>query len=182
MLISEGYRALNRQLHDHHSEYGSGGGEYAPEVVRLCRKRSYRTVLDYGCGKGSMAQSIRSLEPALTVLEYDPAVPGKTEPPAQPVDMLVCTDVLEHIEPDFIHHVLRHIASLTRQTAFLAINCQPAIKTLPDGRNAHLIVEPKEWWLAQVEQHMRIERFGTAPEDPDRGVVVLAAPKLPASV
>ena len=55
-------------------------------------------------------------------------------------------DVLEHFEPEHIAAGIRHISELTKNIAYLLIACHPAKKTLPDGRNAHLIVEGPEYW------------------------------------
>ena len=36
------------------------------------------------------------------------------------------------------------------------IACYPAKKQLPDGRNAHLIVEKPEWWREQLLANMNV--------------------------
>lgn len=82
--------------------------------------------------------------------EYDPAIEGIDALPL-PAELLICTDTLEHVEPDRIDAVLTHIRSLTLIAAYLVISTQPAHKTLRDGRNAHLIVESPEWWWKKVE-------------------------------
>jgi hypothetical protein len=64
--------------------------------------------------------------------------------------MVVCTDVLEHIEPEHLDAVLRHVCSLAKKAVFLQIATRPAKKCLPDGRNAHLTVQSAEWWLAKI--------------------------------
>ncbi|UCF67363.1 MAG: hypothetical protein JSV80_16585 [Acidobacteriota bacterium] len=33
---------------------------------------------------------------------------------------------------------------------------RPAIHRLPDGRNAHLIVESADWWRAQLERRFEL--------------------------
>jgi len=71
--------------------------------------------------------------------------------------------VLEHVEPDLLDNVLAHISSLTRHYAFLNIATVAALKTLPDGRNAHLIVEPPEWWRARLERHFTLASFDVKP-------------------
>jgi hypothetical protein len=68
----------------------------------------------------------------------------------KPSDILVCTDVLEHIEPTLLDNVLDHIERLTREVALLVISCRPANAVLPDGRNAHLIIETPDWWLEKL--------------------------------
>lgn len=140
MLISPHYRELNKQLHDERSDYGTSGKRYVPVVERLMAKYATRDVLDYGCGK-------RTLEKALgfPIHNYDPCVAGLDASP-QPHDIVVSTDVLEHIEPDCLDDVLADIRRCTRKAAYLVIATRPAAKILPDGRNAHLILESHEWW------------------------------------
>ena len=68
--------------------------------------------------------------------------------------MLISTDVLEHIEPVFLDSVLKDIHETFQKNAFLIIATSPAKKFLPDGRNAHLIVETPGWWKDKIEKNM----------------------------
>ncbi len=61
--------------------------------------------------------------------------------------------MLEHIEPDCLQDVLAHIRGLTRKCCFIVVAMRPSIKLLPDGRNAHLIVQPVRWWMAKLMEH-----------------------------
>jgi hypothetical protein len=36
------------------------------------------------------------------------------------------------------------------------VHTAPAVKHLPDGRNAHLIIEPIEWWKRVLSQYFEI--------------------------
>jgi hypothetical protein len=87
-----------------------------------------------------------------TVFSYDPAVEGIDEEP-DPADLVVCTDVLEHIEPDCLDDVLADISRCTLKVAMLTVCTVPAAKHLPDGRNAHLIVENSRWWMRKLFHH-----------------------------
>ena len=78
--------------------------------------------------------------------------------------MVACTDVLEHIEPDCLDHVLDHLCELAENVAFLVVATAPAQKTLADGRNAHLIVESARWWLPKLIERWDIQSFRTRPE------------------
>src|SRR5262249_17383902 len=85
----------------------------------------------------------------------------------QAADLVACTDVLEHIEPECIGAVLDDIASLVRHLVFLVIATQPAKKTLADGRNAHLIQEPVQWWAPPLMRRWdTIALLGRAGEFP----------------
>lgn len=103
-------------------------------------------ILDYGCGKSTLQQQL-----PFKIQQYDPAVPKYSTLP-DPADIVVCTDVLEHIEPDNLGNVLLHIHSLAKKAAFLVIATRPAKKILEDGRNAHLIVKDMVWWLGALKE------------------------------
>lgn len=154
MIITEEYRALNAELHRNRADYGRRGGRHAGRVLELLRKHGARTVLDFGCGKGGLAAAL----PTVDVREYDPAIPGKDEPPS-PADILVCTDVLEHVEPDLLDNVLADLKRLTLKAGHIVIATRPdQTKLLPDGRNPHLIVEPADWWETRLSQYFRVRR------------------------
>lgn len=143
-LISEEYRAQNAEMHAR-GNYGFKGDKWAPMVSQICSKVKTASILDYGAGQGSLARAL----PGLNVQNYDPAVPEIAEPP-DPADLVVCTDVLEHIEPGCLNNVLDDLRRLTIKTVFLVIATRPAVKTLPDGRNAHLIVQDAQWWMVRL--------------------------------
>jgi hypothetical protein len=148
--ISSPYLELQRELHSRPEGYGGKGAKWADTVLALVRQFDARSVLDYGCGRGSLARKLAASGiSGLRVSEYDPAIPGKDHPPLF-ADLVTCTDVLEHIEPDRLDAVLTHLRQLARKAVFLVIALDPANKTLKDGRNAHLILESPEWWEARL--------------------------------
>ena len=149
-MISAEYRALNELLHQSDPAYGSGSGaKYGEFVLEAMRRTGSTTVLDYGCGKGSLKRALGAF-----VANYDPAVPEWSEMPS-PADLVVCTDVLEHVEPEQLVAVLSHIRGLALRAVFFVIACREARKTLADGRNAHLIVEPPEWWAELLSEQFK---------------------------
>ena len=150
-MISEDYLNADRELHEGTAACGTSSLKWADAVMELARGGHCTTVLDYGCGKGLLAPCLQDLD----VREYDPAIVGKDDDP-EAADLVVCTDVLEHIEPELLDNVLRHLRALTKKYLFVNIATRPAIKTLPDGRNAHLIVEPAEWWRARIEPFFEV--------------------------
>ena len=168
MKITPEYLEQNRLLHAAGS-YGLGGKRWAQIVRNVCAKVGSRDVLDYGCGQ-------RTLEGALDfpIRNYDPCIPGLDAAP-QPADVVVCTDVLEHIEPDCIDAVLDDLKRVVRKAGFLVIANRPAKKTLPDGRNAHLIQEGVDWWLAKLRA-----RFEIAYTKESQGeLIVVVEPQKP---
>ncbi len=155
-LISPEYAALNRQLHAERPDYGAGSSADAPQIAGFCRQNGLKIVLDYGCGKGFLRPAILALAPELTVLEYDPAIEGKNMIPSGQIDLLVALDVMEHIEPECLEAVLTAMRATSPRCVLLVIALQKAQKALPDGRNAHLIVKPAEWWLRRLSKHFSL--------------------------
>lgn len=145
-MISEGYRALNAQLHSDSQEYGTSGRKYADAVRLWATDLGCASILDYGCGKSTLR---RAMVDWPDFREYDPAVPGKDAKP-QPADMVVCTDVMEHIEPQFLDEVLEDIHSLAVRGVFFVVATGPAKKVLADGTNAHKIIQDERFWLPRM--------------------------------
>jgi hypothetical protein len=152
VLISAEYASLNAQLHRTNLAYGVGGGKHADTVLKLCERLKTTSVLDYGCGKGYLAQAL-----PFPIWEYDPAIPGKQDSP-RAADLVVCTDVLEHVEPDRLAFVLADLKRCTRKVGYFVIHTGPASKTLPDGRNTHLIQRGRAWWEKRLRAFFEIGR------------------------
>lgn len=158
-VISEQQRLLNQSLHQQNDAFGNrhdaaGLATHLPAALQRMHELGIcHSVLDYGTGKGRLVQRLQAeLPAAIRVQGYDPAMPAYASKPSEPADILTCLDVLEHIEMDSIDAVLRDIHALTRQFCYLVIDLQPAVKTLADGRNAHILLAPPEWWTSRVAQ------------------------------
>lgn len=173
MLISEEYRQQQKALHDE-GHYGVTAGKYAPMVCKLIEQHNVETVLDYGAGsKFTLIRAInerRLCSKAFKYIPYEPAVPAYAEAP-KPAEMVVCIDVLEHIEPDLLDNVLDDLKRVTERIGLFTVSCVPASKVLPDGRNAHLIQEPPEWWLPKITDRFVLQTFQRTPD----GLIVLVS-------
>ncbi len=163
-LISPAYVKEQQILHARPKGYGGKGDKWAEAVCGLARDFDANSILDYGCGQGRLLASVRPHVESVRLSEYDPAIPGKDRLPSF-ADLVTCTDVIEHIEPDRLDLVLRHLAVLARKAVFLVVATRPSNKSLSDGRNAHLIVESAEWWQERVERVMCL-RASTGPPSP----------------
>ncbi len=150
-MISESYKHVLRKEHDHDPSWGSRGYVWAYVAAGIALLEDCHEVLDYGCGKGSLAATMRRTG-AFHVREYDPGIRGK-DGYQLPADLVVCTDVLEHVEPECIDRTLREIRKLTKKLLFAVISTRPAGHILHDGRNAHFIVQPNDWWLKMLHAH-----------------------------
>ena len=182
-MISADYSALLTEKHSTDAEWGASGPKFADRVIPLIMQTESGTVIDYGCGKGALADVINSqlgLEPVL----YDPGIPAHANPPKDPADIVICTDVLEHVEPELLDNVLEHIAHLTKKAAYLIIHTGDCGHKLPDGRAAHLIQQPRGWWEAVLLESSFAEyfEFSFSPTDnPNRFEVIMTRRTEPMS-
>ena len=154
------YAEAYSQLHEKHPKYFPGYTlkRYVNQVQGLVSAYEPKRLLDYGCGKGYQYLSLRLHEKwgGLLPYCYDPGVRQLSTPPEGKFDGLICTDVLEHIEKKDMEAVLGGALSYLHTDsmvfAFISVSCRPAEhKTLPDGRNVHLTVQPAEWWKVFFE-------------------------------
>lgn len=150
MLFTEGYKKQQEALHKD-SDYGVKGIQFLGPINMCISAYKCESVLDYGCGPHKRLE--KHIEAKYT--PYDIVPPFNHDP--VPHDLVVVADVLEHIEPECINDVLDHIASLTKKIAFLSVHESEAKKTLPDGRNAHLIQMPMEMWFMPISQRFDIQ-------------------------
>ncbi len=156
MLISEAYRKEQQKLHEN-PNYGVASVGYAPLVTTVIDKFDVRELLDYGAGKGRLAQNI-SPGHQLSICQYDPGVEDFNIIPS-PCEMVACIDVLEHIEPNCLDDVLNDLKRVTQRIGVFTIHTGPAVKVLSDGRNAHLIQQGAEWWLPKILSRFELQAF-----------------------
>lgn len=164
--ISPKYLKKQQWLHDQPKGYGGRGDKWAGPVKHMLRNYHCQTMLDYGCGQGTLVQGLQG-RPNLpvTFYEYDPAIPGKDYINQMFFDLVVCTDVLEHVEPDKLPIVIDHLFRLTGKILFLVIATRPSNKWFPNGQNAHLIIEPESWWKERVcHPHFHHVEAPSAPD------------------
>jgi hypothetical protein len=159
--ISEQYAKENALQHSLNDGYGERGYKHLDDILHVIRREGCETALDYGCGKASLARyAKRVCEVPFT--NYDPAIAEFAGAPA-PADLVVCTDVLEHIEPLCLTDVLRHLQELTLKAGYLQIATRPAKRILSDGRNAHLLIREPYFWLDTIRQYFDVIEFRVQP-------------------
>ena len=132
-----------------------------PTLVNITKENNCKTLLDYGCGKAIPYDKDRCNEVGLNnpVQElcniesfdlYDPAYEKYSKLSKKKYDIVVCTDVLEHIAEQDIDYVLTEILSRSKKIVFLNISCHPALKHFKEGKfkgkNVHISVFDPSWW------------------------------------
>ena len=168
--ISDAYRSEQQRLHLN-PQYGIASRAFAPLWLRCFAS-------DAAAAFPTMAPESATLNFALgrdggqvDYYPYDPAFPEYGPP--RPADLLVCIDVLEHVELDHLDDVLDELARLTRKLALITVHTGPAKKALSDGRNAHLIQQWPSWWLKRLVDRFEIIHVQAVP----KGFFVIAGAK-----
>lgn len=148
-LYDPGYTELYDQLHEEDQQYGDESARHLPWALKHIEQTGSKTVLEYGCGKGTLVDELRAR--GVEAHGWDPAV-KRFRGPVEPADLVVCTDVLEHIEPKYLSATLRDIRKKTLKRAIFVIALRyDRTHTLPDGTNPHKLVCPYTWWKAKLE-------------------------------
>lgn len=129
----------------------------------LFRLHDVRSVLDYGCGKALLHKGIKGVlggvERIVTTRDlwgiadidlYDPGYAPFERLPQRTYDAVISTDMLEHIPAEDVPWVLEEMFGFAEKLVFATIACYPAVKTLPNGENAHCTVRPPSWWRDRI--------------------------------
>jgi hypothetical protein len=125
--------------------------QHQKSIAKLIRQVGVRTVLDYGCGRGDAYRSPYKTHQAWFVSRknitlYDPAFHANSAPPSGQYDVVLCSDVLEHIPEHEVEEFIARLFLYARKAVWASVCCRPAKKLFADGTNMHVTVKPYEWW------------------------------------
>lgn len=109
-----------------------------------------RSILDFGCGRSRLVDWLAKIHDA-RAFRYDPAIPEFSKMPTEKIDLVLCTDVMEHIPEENLPNVIGAIRDLS-PNAYFNISCRSATEILPNGENAHCTVRPPRWWADHLRQ------------------------------
>ena len=160
-------------LHEEEGKFkGISLAPLVPTLIHVTKENNCKTLLDYGCGKAIPYDKDRCKEVGLRnpVQElcniesfdlYDPAYEKYAELPDKKYDIVVCTDVLEHVPEEDLGWVADELIDYAKKLLFLNISCIPALKKFRDGTNVHVsLFKPEEWanfLAARLRQHRNVD-------------------------
>lgn len=133
-----------------------------PEAIGEATKYStINSLLDYGTGQGGLVSLLKSYTElsGINIQGFDPGVEVFSKRPNQKFDIVTCIDVLEHIDREAIGDVIKDISKFVDCFLFFAVDLIPAQKILADGRNAHILLAPADWWSQQISAQFSFTRF-----------------------
>jgi hypothetical protein len=151
-LISPEYQRLLRDKHKS-KPWGGAGKSWVSWIAPLLNRfPADMTILDFGCGRATFRPEMLKFRPDAIITEYDPGVDGKDTLSWIPVDYIVCTDVMEHVEEDKVDDTLRVINFLAMGGVFFNIDTALSKSFLPDGTNTHITIKPAKWWTDKLDE------------------------------
>lgn len=130
-------------------------------IGKLIRRRNATTVLDWGCGRGDPYRGPHKVWREwgikwFDIWLYDPSFPShdKTPPAGKQFDLVICSDVLEHVPGEDVDEFVLNLFAHTRGHVWASVCCRPAKKTFPqNGENLHVTLHPLQWWIDTFDQH-----------------------------
>lgn len=140
-------------LHEIKPNYGKTSIKFLNVLSRIIKKNNFQSILDYGCGKSILIDTLKK-RLSITTFKYDPAIHLYKDKPKQKFDLVICTDVLQHIPLDDLENVLKDI-SIYGDFIFFHIRTTFYKTILPNGDPANCTVFPKEWWEAKLSLYFK---------------------------
>jgi len=155
-----------KKLHEQEGKFkGISLIPLVPTLMKIVKDNDCKTLLDYGCGKAipydkercrevDLRNPIQELCSLKSFDLYDPAYEKYATLPNKKYDIVVCTDVLEHIAEQDLDYVLTQILSRSNKVVFLNICCKPALKHFKEGKfkgkNVHISLFEPDWWGRKI--------------------------------
>ncbi len=133
-------------------------------IRNIIIKHKIKSLIDFGCGKAIRYIDICKITDKTTgqkkiyknvadywgirdYVLYDPGVTAFSKFPNSQKDLVICTDVMEHIPAQDTIKLLTEIYELANKAVFFAIEINNVSnKKLSDGRDVHINLKTKEEW------------------------------------
>jgi hypothetical protein len=147
----------HRDTHARHPEFGTHRHPYLHGLMREIAAQltmgERPTLLDYGCGKGAFLGEMGRAGWFRFVRGYDPAVDAFKARPSQVYDLVVCFDVLDQTEDEFVEPIIEDVAQFTARVAVFSVI------TVQTPTLAHLNPRSAATWQEIIGRHMAIDQM-----------------------
>lgn len=131
--------------------YGKTSIKLYDMLKKIINDLNILSVLDYGCGKSKLLDLIKKNK-KIKIYRYDPAIKKYSKLTKNKTDLVICTDVLQHVPLYDLDRVLKEIKSKGIYILFY-IKCTNHKTKLPNGTYANCTVYDKKWWLEKLSNY-----------------------------
>ena len=138
-------------LHKNKPNYGKTSIELYDVVKSIIVNKKIKTVLDFGCGKSELIDRIHN-DLGILCYRYDPAIEEYSRLIEHSVDLILCTDVLQHIPEYDLDSVFLQMRRLSN-CVFFKIKCTQHHTLLPNGEFANCTVHDVNWWEKFIKKY-----------------------------
>lgn len=133
--------------------------QHRDSIKKLIKRSGAKTVLDFGCGRGDAYRSPITIHnswqiPRKHVTLYDPAFRSSSELPRGLFDVVLCSDVLEHVPGEEVDEFVKRLFGYAKKAVWASVCCRDAKKCFPGTEtNMHVCVKPYQWWHDTFAEH-----------------------------
>ena len=138
-------------LYKRKKNYGKTSIKLYDMLKKIINDLNISSVLDYGCGKSKLLDLIKKNK-KIKIYRYDPAIKKYSKLTKNKTDLVICTDVLQHVPLYDLDRVLKEIKSKGIYILFY-IKCTNHKTKLPNGTYANCTVYDKKWWLEKLSNY-----------------------------
>lgn len=172
----------HRDTHARETTFGTHRHPYLMQTIEALVSESrgqgeLPSLLDYGCGKGAMLAELRRRGMFRFLRGYDPAVDAFRARPTQRYDIVLCLDVLDQTEDDFILSLIEDVAQFTLRFALFDVISKQVAQL------SHLPTRDFAEWRELIGRCMEIRASWPRPATdeelraggcPERSIIVAA--------
>lgn len=163
-----------KELHKEESKFrGISLVPFAIDMYGIIQYNKCKSIIDYGCGKAiAYKENFKEIDPKKKIPNftvplhkwwgidelslYDPGVPEHSTLPTKKADLVICTDVLEHVPEEDLDWVIKELCSLSNSAVFINVSSVPALKTFTTGKykgmNVHVSLFDHAWWVNKITE------------------------------
>ena len=131
--------------------YGKTSIKLYDMLEKIINDLNILSVLDYGCGKSKLLDLIKKNK-KIKIYRCDPAIKKYSKLTKNKTDLVICTDVLQHVPLYDLDRVLKEIKSKGIYILFY-IKCTNHKTKLPNKTYANCTVYDKKWWLEKLSNY-----------------------------
>jgi SAM-dependent methyltransferase len=153
-------------LKDYAAFDGGGIRSLIDTILTILADKKSITILDFGCGtaihwhKHTLVNKTKSL---MTVLgekvqgfyRYDPAVDIYSKKPTTKFDLVVCSDVLEHIPDSELQSFIAEASSYVDVggTLMFSVSTSASNNSFLSGENMHINIKSPDEWVQLLKKY-----------------------------